>query len=270
MKNTILLFVFILVWTAGCQQATTASADQEASAKETATIQTQPAKRVLATSLVKAIDAHGGRNYDHAYYSFLFRGKTYTFNNNGGQFIYTRQQTKEGKSILDSLTNDGVARYIDGEKQLLNDKQKASYSEGINSVIYFATLPHKLQDPAVNATALDTIEIKEQSYTVLEVTFDQEGGGSDFEDNYRYWINNQSNRIDYLAYDYRVNGGGVRFRSAYNPRVVDGILFQDYINYKAPVGTNLDDLPNMFVAGELKELSRIETEEINNLDGQAD
>ena len=68
--------------------------------------------------------------------------------------------------------------------------------------------------------------------------------------------------MDYLAYNYKVNGGGVRFRSSYNRRNVGGIIFQDYINYKAEVGTPLKDLPTLYENDKLKEVSRIDTENV--------
>ena len=71
--------------------------------------------------------------------------------------------------------------------------------------------------------------------------------------------------MDYLAYMYNVNGGGIRFRSYYNRRVIDGITFQDYVNWGAELGTSLDQLPHMYEAGTLKELSKIVTENVKNL-----
>ena len=132
-------------------------------------------------------------------------------------------------------------------------------------MVYFATLPHKLKDPAVNKSYKGTTTIKGKTYHVLQISFNEEGGGVDHEDIYHYWINTETNYIDYLAYNFIVNGGGVRFRSAYNPRTVDGIRFQDYVNYKAPKGTPLADLPGLLEKGELKQLSLIETEEVKNL-----
>ena len=66
-------------------------------------------------------------------------------------------------------------------------------------------------------------------------------------------------------YKRQVNGGGVRFRAAYNTRTVGGILFQDYVNYKAPVGTPLADLPVLYEKEELKKLSVIATESVVKL-----
>jgi hypothetical protein len=148
----------------------------------------------------------------------------------------------------------------------LTAKETAVGTEALNSVIYFATLPHKLNDAAVNLGHGGTLTIDGRTYDALDVNFDKEGGGVDHDDNFRYWINQETHRIDYLAYDYLTNGGGVRFRSAYNPRVVDGVLFQDYINFKAPLGSALADLPSMFENETLEKLSVIATEDVVQLD----
>ena len=227
-------------------------------------VNTAPAAPPAATPaellLQRAVRAHGGDRYDAACYTFTFRKKQYRFRNDGPRYTYTRTEEKDGHVTVDVLDNAGVRRTVDGEEVALTGKQTAAVSGGVNSVIYFATLPHKLQDPAVNLALGGAELLNGTAYEILDVTFDEAGGGTDHDDNFRYWINAETGRIDYLAYDYRVNGGGVRFRAAYNPRMVDGILFQDYVNYKAPVGTKLALLGKRFAAGQLEELSRIETE----------
>ena len=216
---------------------------------------TDPAQRLI----MQAVDAYGGDRYDRAHYEFVFRDKTYTFMNDGPRYRYTRTDTLGNKDVLD---NDGISRTLNGTPVPLSEKQRSAYTESVNSVIYFATLPHKLQDSAVRATHAGTVTIKGEPYEVLDVRFVEAGGGTDFEDHFRYWIHANRHTVDYLAYDYRVNGGGVRFRSAYNPRTVGGIRFQDYVNYKAPTGTALADLPQLYESGALQELSRIETKQI--------
>lgn len=219
------------------------------------------AKQVLA----KTIEAHGGQRYATAHYSFVFRKKTYTFKNNQKDFHYTASQTTDQQKIVDHLTNNDFSRTVDGAIVPLSEKQRNSYRGSLNSVIYFATLPYKLKDPAVNVSHEGTTSIKGKKYDVLKITFDEKGGGKDHDDVFHYWINQDTYFIDYLAYNYQVNNGGVRFRSAYNPRKVDGILFQDYINYKAPVGTPLAELPKLYEQDALKKLSVIETENVTHL-----
>lgn len=158
-----------------------------------------------------------------------------------------------------------MTRFVNDINQNLAPSDQTKYSGGINSVIYFATLPNKLQDAAVNKTYRGTTSIKEIAYDILEITFDQEGGGKDYDDTYLYWINKENYLIDYLAYNYSVGKGGVRFRSAFNKRNVDGIIFQDYINFKAKVGTPLRDLPKLYESEQLEKLSVILTENIVNL-----
>lgn len=213
----------------------------------------------------KAIKAHGGKLYDNASYQFTFRNKQYTFTNSNNSYKYTVKRTKDGKEIYDVLDNGNLSRTIDGQSIALNDKDRGNLSEALNSVIYFATLPYKLKDKAVHKTHKGKTVIKGEEYEVVKVTFSEDGGGKDFEDQYYYWVNTKTNTVDYLAYNYQVNNGGVRFRSSYNRRNVDGILFQDYVNYKAEVGTPLADLPALYEKGALKEVSRIDTENVINL-----
>jgi hypothetical protein len=223
--------------------------------------QLSPAEVILQ----KAVVAHGGEKYQTAHFSFTFRDKNYTFKNNNNQFRYSVRSKKEGKEIIDILDNGIITRKVNGTEIELTEKQKNGYKGSLNSVIYFATLPYKLQDQAVKKSYKGTTIIEGKTYEILEISFAQEGGGRDHDDVFHYWINQESNVIDYLAYNYQVNGGGVRFRSAYNSRNVGGIIFQDYVNYKAEVGTPLGDLPKLFEQGKLKELSRIETENVINL-----
>jgi hypothetical protein len=218
-----------------------------------------------ADSLVnEAIIAHGGDLYNKADYSFVFRGTKYRFKNDGNSFTYSSEVQKNDFLIKDVLINDTFKRYINNNLQSLNKEDVAKYSEALNSVIYFATLPYKLQDTSVNKKFIEEITIKEKQYDVVGVTFGKDGGGKDFDDEFHYWINKQTRKIDYLAYGYHTNDGGIRFRSAFNIRVIDGLTFQDYINYEAPLGTPLKDLPKLYVQGKLKELSQILTEDIIN------
>jgi len=213
----------------------------------------------------KAIIAHGGNAYDTANYEFVFRDKIYMFNNSDGYAYRVNFRDSLGNRIEDNLINGTFNRKINDESVYLSKEDIAIHSNALNSVIYFATLPHKLNDKAVHKESVGETVIKGEDYDVVRVTFNKEGGGTDHDDIFMYWINKKSHYINYLAYSYSVNNGGVRFRSAYNPRTIDGIRFQDYINWKAPVGTPLEELPNLFENNQLKELSRIETTQVRNL-----
>jgi hypothetical protein len=213
----------------------------------------------------KTLKAHGGDLYETAEYELVFRDKSYTFRNDGSDYHYTATSQKGDSIIIDELVNGIISRKINGDLQELTEKQEKSYFESLNSVIYFATLPHKLKDEAVNKVYMGETKIKGKDYHVMKVSFNEEGGGTDHDDNFYYWLNKSSHLIDYLAYDYTDGDGGVRFREANNTRNIDGIVFQDYVNYKAELGTPLADLPGMLERGELKKLSEINTEKVKSL-----
>ncbi|MEM1321911.1 MAG: DUF6503 family protein [Bacteroidota bacterium] len=251
MKTLFILLGLSVLLFAACSSKTLSSAAEQ--------------KSIIA----RTIEAHGGQRYDTAAYTFEFRGRNYTFQQHQeGSYHYSRTYQKEEKRYEETLTNVSFSQKVDGQLQELSDKDALRFGNALNSVIYFALLPYKLEDPAVRQKEMGTVTIKGKPYRVVEVRFVEEGGGTDHEDIFYYWLDQETYIMDYLAYTYHVNGGGVRFRSAYNPRIVDGIRFQDYINYKAPKDTPLASLPQLFEAGQLKELSRIELKNVRGLPTQ--
>ncbi|MCP3933151.1 MAG: hypothetical protein GY705_29125 [Bacteroidetes bacterium] len=211
-----------------------------------------------------AIEEHGGNQYANLEASYVFRDKSYELKQSAdGEFEYSRTFEKDGQQILDILTNEGLIRFVDEKELSIPDTTADKYASSVNSVHYFAFLPYRLNDPAVIKSYKGEITIQGKNYYAIEVKFHEEGGGEDHDDIFYYWFNAEEGTMDYFAYSYGTNGGGVRFRSVSKVQQVGGIRFQDYINYKAPVGTALESLPAMFENGELDELSRIELEQIN-------
>ena len=230
-----------------------------------ATAFAQFACQPTAQSIVdEAIAVHGGEIYTSLNIAFDFREKHYVIKTNGGEYRYERHQTDStGVETVDVLTNNSFVRTVDGTEVAVPDSMVAKYSSSINSVAYFFLLPAPLNDAAVNKKLLADVTITGQNYHQVEVTFAQEGGGEDFQDRYIYWINQQTKTLDYLAYSYEVNGGGVRFREAYNVRTENGLRFCDYRNYGfEDTKTPLEQLPALFEAGGLPLLSKIENENV--------
>lgn len=258
MKKSILTLCVLAAVTISCNSK---QENQDEIVKKETTETAKPLTK--ADSIINtAIKAHGGDLYAKADYSFTFRDKKYRFKNDGNNYEYSSEVQKGDSLIKDVMINSDFTRYINSQKQNLTAEDGGKYGESLNSVLYFATLPHKLQDPSVHKKYVEETTIKGKKYDVIEVTFGQDGGGKDFDDQYQYWINKETHLMDYFAYNYQVNEGGVRFRAAFNTRVVDGVTFQDYINYEAPVKTPLKDLPALYEQGKLKEASKILTENV--------
>ncbi|TBW28462.1 DUF6503 family protein [Gramella sp. KN1008] len=212
----------------------------------------------------KAIVNAGGDRYKNAEIDFTFRNRKYRSKRDGGKFSLERIMTDStGNEIHDILDNEGLERYVNDSAVELADSLKTPIGNSVNSVHYFVHLPFGLNAPAANKKLIGKDSIGEREYYELKVTFSQNGGGTDHEDEYLYWIDTQTFKVDYLAYNFETNDGGIRFRKAYNPRIIKGIRFVDYQNYKyEDLSTPLSELDSLFEARELELLSVIETEDV--------
>jgi hypothetical protein len=213
--------------------------------------------------IAKMREAHGVKNIDGKEITFSFRDKVYSRYSLNNQYGYSRSAlNEEGKMVIDSWRGDDFKRTINNVEVQITDKEENTYKNSINSVFYFALLPLSLSDPAVNVELIGDSKLKGKKYTKLRVTFDEEGGGEDFNDVFIYWMNKETNTMDFLAYQYFTEGGGIRFREAYNPREVGGFLFQDYNNFKPTTGIELIDMDKAFEMGEMEQVSEIVLEDI--------
>ncbi|WP_283637493.1 DUF6503 family protein [Aquaticitalea lipolytica] len=212
----------------------------------------------------ESIQASGGHKIDTSVIEFNFRDINYKATRLGGKFKLERVFLDSIGEIRDVLSNNGLDRYINESLVNLPDSMATKYSASVNSVHYFAVLPYGLDGKAVNKTYVNKVDIKGKSYHKIKVTFNEEGGGEDFEDVFMYWVNTVTSKVDYLAYSYNEDDGkGLRFREAYNERYVKGIRFVDYNNYKPKDNTSkLEELDKQFIDNKLELLSKIELKEV--------
>lgn len=210
-----------------------------------------------------AIAQAGGERYYNSKIEFDFRDRNYCAVRDNADFKLERQTFKDSVVTTDILSNSYFLRLENEEQVALEDSTKTKLSNSVNSVHYFSVLPYGLNDAAARKAYLGEVKVKGQNYHKIEVTFSEEGGGTDFDDVFLYWINTENHHVDYLAYEFHVNGGGMRFREAYNERTINGIRFVDYKNYK-PIdkGVKLHDLDTAFEASNLELLSNIELENV--------
>lgn len=220
-----------------------------------------PSEQSADMLIQSAIAHYGGESYDTLNVEFKFRDKFYVLNHEDGDFQYERIfKDSIGREIRDILDNEGFRRLREGEEVALSSKDSAAYANSVNSVHYFALLPYNLKDEAVLAHNKQDVLINGQPYKGVEVKFKQAGGGTDYEDVFMFWFNANTYDMDYFAYSYQTDGGGVRFRESINKEKVESVLFQDYNNYKASKETDLLNLPSMFEKGDLELLSKIDLE----------
>lgn len=219
----------------------------------------------ISTSQIinKSIKAHG---WDQDDFSIVFDFRDYQYELKRKNKFYSFQRTtkKEGNVVKDLMSSKKkLKRFINDKSVELSDSMTNVFSNSLNSVMYFFQLPRPLKDQAVITKYLGMAKIFNEKYWTIKVTFKENGGGKDYQDEFRYWININNGQIDYLAYNYLTEGGGTRFRQAVNKQLNQGFIFQDYINFKPNVKfVSLDSLPILFEAGNLIKVSNIKNKNI--------
>lgn len=247
-----ILIVFLLVLLASCQD----SKQKDLFASE----------HITAQEIIdKAIEASGGNDFSRSNIGFYFRGVYYTARRYKGDFSLSRINTTSGDSVIDILSNDGFARFINNEFQVIPDSMGVKYTASVNSVHYFSVLPYGLNDAAVIKQLLNKESIKEQEYYKIKVTFKEDGGGEDYDDVFIYWVNSDTYKTDYLAYSYAEEDGiGLRFRASFNERFIKGLRFVDYYNFKPKdKAIRLENLGQVYDKDDLELLSTIELEDLS-------
>ncbi|WP_159947669.1 DUF6503 family protein [Polaribacter septentrionalilitoris] len=217
--------------------------------------------KILAKDVIdKTIVYSGANKVINSEISFQFRDKKYNAIRKRGSFTLSRSFD----SIKDVLSNNGFTRFINDKKVNVSALDSLNYANSVNSVHYFSVLPYSLHDTAVKKRLLPLSTIKGKIYYKIEITFSEEGGGEDHEDVFIYWIGKEDYLIDYLAYSYKTNGGGMRFRALKEQCIVNGVRFVDYHNYKPKIkNIELIDIDKAYENNQLKKVSEIVLKDIN-------
>lgn len=211
----------------------------------------------------QSIAAHGGKSFESSIISFDFRDRHYQIFKSPSIFEYIREFSDSTGQVRDVLDNAGFIRTVNGNRVDLPEERIAAFSRSVNSVAYFAFLPYGLNDPAAKKTLVGESELDGKKYDVIRVTFAQEGGGEDFDDVFLYWINQETKLVDFLAYSYHTDGGGVRFRKAVKIHEVGPLILLDYENFKpASKDTPVEEMESLYKSGKLELLSTIALENV--------
>jgi hypothetical protein len=214
-----------------------------------------------------AIEAHGGDRFRSVQLAFVFRGDPFVVVYDEGRFAFERTRPAldeglpPGATLVDRMDNEGTTRTVGGTPVPLDPETLHTLETDVNSVVYFAFLPWRLQDPAVRLRDLGETTLNDEPYRKVEVTFETEGGGRDWEDRFIYWFHRETHFLDFMAYRYHTGEGGTRFRQAVNRREVGDLVVQDWLNFTAD--PDVDDVARydeLYREGSLRAVSRIELE----------
>lgn len=233
--------------------------------------QTDPAQEIVDRSIAH----HGGDLYESSRTRLTVTSRSGSFDVvsevRGGDFDHTVMWTdRDDRARKVRVTNDTVEQWTDGEKVPVPEDEEQRLRDFVNARIYFPFLPYRLNDSSVRKTDLGTETWDGRKLHKVKVTFES-GTSTDADDEYLYWFDPDTGRVEQFAYSFHTGDGGLRLRKAYDHRRVGGILFFDSENWGVNGKTDVLDVTPEFSASEMEkisdvELSGIEVEEVEVLE----
>ncbi len=159
------------------------------------------------------------------------------------------------------VTNDRVRHWQDELEVEVPPESQAALRDWAMGRVYFCFLPFRLNDESVIKEDLGLEEWSGRNLHKVKVTF-VPGTSTDAEDQFLYWFDPSSGRLEQFAYSFVGRPGGLRFRQLSNFRRVGGLLFFDQENWGA-AGDELtvDEISPAFVAT----MEKISSVELRNI-----
>ena len=189
----------------------------------------------------KAIAFHGGEQYKESATVLELCSKSGCYGVSsvvdGGLFEYVVTGNIRGKERMVRATNESVELWEDGSPVVVPSDQETRLRDWAVARVYFCFLPFRLNDDSVFKQDLGLEMWDGRPLHKVKISFSP-GSSTDAEDEYMYWFDPQTGRVEEFAYSFTGNPGGLRFRRPFNYRRVGGLLFFDQKN----LGVEGDDL----------------------------
>jgi hypothetical protein len=223
------------------------------------------AKRLA--SVDRAIEYHGGKAFVQSETRFELCSKSgcsrVRARVTNGLYEYEVTTVVRGKQRRVLTTNDKVEHWEDGDRVPVGDETEAQHlRDWVMQRIYFSFLPYRLNDPSVLKEDLGFEEWDGRRLRKVKVTFEP-GTSTDAQDQYVFWFDPATARLELFAYSYLRGEGGLRFRLPFNHRRVGGMLFFDQENWGVEgQGLSVDSITPAYVDTTMRRISTVELKNI--------
>jgi hypothetical protein len=227
----------------------------------------EPASGEEALEIVqRSIEHHGGEIYLHSESQLrLCSGSgcyEITVRMNDGLYRYRVAGPVSAGHRDVETSNDELTYWHEGELAEVGPANEQNLRDWAMARVYFVYLPFRLNDPSVIQTDLGLENWEGRLLHKVKVTFSP-GSSTDAQDEFIYWFNPESARLEQFAYSFDADPDGIRFRSLFNYRRIGGVLFFDQHNHGAE-GDHLsvDQITPEFVETSMRHISTVTLEEV--------
>lgn len=213
----------------------------------------------------RAIEFHGGARYLDSRTRLELCSKSGCYEVSatvqGGWYEHRVEGPYRGGVREVLIGNQRVLHWQNGKEMPVGPDDESRLRDWVMARVYFCFLPYRLGDDSVIQEDLGLERWAGRELHKVKVTF-VPGSSTDAEDEFLYWFDPTSGRLEQFAYSFVGSPGGLRFRRPFNYRRIGGILFFDQANLGA-AGDDLrvEQIDPEFVAS-MRRVSTIELENI--------
>jgi hypothetical protein len=213
----------------------------------------------------RAIQYHGGDRYRQSRTRLELCSKPGCYEVSaavqGGRYEYRVRGPVRGGVREVLASNDRLVYWQNDAAMEIPPERETPLRDWVMGRVYFSFLPYRLEDESVVKEDLGIETWSGRQLHKVKVTF-VPGSSTDADDEFLYWFDPETGRLEQFAYSFVGSPGGLRFRPLFNYRRVGGILFFDQENWGA-AGDELrvERIDADFVAS----MERISTVELRNI-----
>ncbi len=214
----------------------------------------------------RAIEHHGGELYRHSETELDLCSKSGCFDVlarvDGDRWAYTVEGRSGDSRLRVHSADDALTVHRDGVEEAVAADKRQRFRDWAMARVYFCFLPYRLNDPSVRKQDLGPVDWEGRRLHKVKVTFEA-GTSTDADDEYMYWFDPDTGRLEYFAYSYETGGGGIRFRRAVRHRRIGGLLFFDQENFGIDgAGLSVDAIDPAYVRDAMRHISTVRLEQI--------
>jgi hypothetical protein len=151
--------------------------------------------------------------------------------------------------------------WINGEPAEIPSERVSAVRDWAMARVYFCFLPFRLNDRSVYKEDLGVESWNGRPLHKVKVTF-ASGSSTDADDEYMYWFDPETGRLEQLGYSFAGRPGGLRFRKATKYRRIGDILFFDQQNFGIEGDQYSVDEMDLAFVDKMNHISTVELQEI--------
>jgi hypothetical protein len=216
--------------------------------------------------VTRAIEHHGGETYNASDSELTLCSGSGCYRisvvMNDGMYRYRVSGPVSAGHREVETSNDAVSHWHDGVVQQVTALDEQRLRDWAMARVYFVFLPYRLNDPSVIQRDLGLETWEGRRLHKVKVTFPP-GSSTDAQDEFIYWFDPTTARLEQFAYSFEGDPDGIRFRRLSNHRRIGGILFFDQENLGVEGDEySVDQITPTFVEQSMREISIVTLEDV--------